>query len=842
MKIGYQCIKDCYSYNVIKKYLNNNIETVGYNNFEEIFDNLNNNKIDFAVLPIENSVDESTFVNYDLFYNYNVKIHCEFKYETCDSLHSTNEVVIAHPRAIKRCINNIARFYLISLKKNRMYHEEILNSNLKIIHDKFSGYIITQDKMGILYDYLAKFKENNYNITKIESKPYHCEDRQTFSYICYIEGQYNRNSILSLSETIPSFNLFGEFPILEFDNINSSQINKLKVGIIGFGRFGQFIGEQMVNYGFQVYATSRSNYTDESKKIGVTFLNYDEFIKLNVDVVIIATSILSFEKVVDSYPIDYWEDKLVVDVLSVKVYPSEILSNKLKNCNILLTHPMFGPDSAKFSWKDKNFVYWKNMIDNTCETCITIFLNFWENQGCTMIEMSPQEHDSLTANSQFLTHFIGRTLELLDCNNTLVDTDGYKSLVKIKDHSINDSWDLFYALAKYNPVSIDTINKLKFQINKLEEQILHPKGKKIKESETGKVFSKILQMQSKGINIINSAIGVPSWYPKLENINFEEQMGYSTAKGNLNLITKLLEYYKDKHSIKYINKDNLLITSGAKSALYLALKLLTKVGSKWLVPIPYWTSYPDMIEINNGSTIFINSSVDDNWSLDIDTIEQHFISNGDMVNGIIICQPNNPTGLLYEQSFIEDLINLANKYDKYIIIDEVYLPLTNNITSYAYALTSKYEKLIVVSSFSKYWAVPGWRVGWVLSESKIINNLLKLQSSIFTCAPNSSQEVCYKLLQNNFTPDLSILNQANIELSDIFKSKGWTVPDNKETTMYLFPVNNVVNIDEVVDKLLDNGLGVISGKPFGYNNAIRLTLPNDLDNLLRIKLILLRII
>ena len=66
MKIGYQCIKDCYSYNVIKKYLNSNIETAGYNNFEEIFDNLNNNKIDFAVLPIENSVDESTFVNYDL--------------------------------------------------------------------------------------------------------------------------------------------------------------------------------------------------------------------------------------------------------------------------------------------------------------------------------------------------------------------------------------------------------------------------------------------------------------------------------------------------------------------------------------------------------------------------------------------------------------------------------------------------------------------------------------------------------------------------------------------------------------------------------------------------------
>ena len=282
MKIGYHGID---TYHVIKKYLKDNIVVYEYNKTEDVFYNLKNNTINFMLLPIDD-------INFDQFYKYNIKIHCEFLYET----------------SMTDMYQNTTRFYLISLKKNRMYHEEILNSNLKIIHDKFSGYIITQDKMGILYDYLAKFKENNYNITKIESKPYHCEDRQTFSYICYIEGQYNRNSFLSLSETIPSFNLFGEFPILEFDNINSSQINKLKVGIIGFGRFGQFIGEQMVNYGFQVYATSRSNYTDESKKIGVTFLNYDEFIKLNVDVVIIATSILSFEKVVDSYPIDYWED------------------------------------------------------------------------------------------------------------------------------------------------------------------------------------------------------------------------------------------------------------------------------------------------------------------------------------------------------------------------------------------------------------------------------------------------------------------------------------------------------------------------------------------------------
>ena len=82
-------------------------------------------------------------------------------------------------------------------------------------------------------------------------------------------------------------------------------------------------------------------------------------------------------------------------------------------------------------------------------------------------------------------------MELLNCQNTEVDTDGYKSLVTIKDHSVNDSWDLFYALAKCNPKSIDTINKLKYQLNKLEEKLF---PKEVKESKTGLVFSQILKL------------------------------------------------------------------------------------------------------------------------------------------------------------------------------------------------------------------------------------------------------------------------------------------------------------------------------------------------------------
>jgi len=909
MNIGYQGQKSCYSYQVVKKYLSDNIKTNGYNNFELVFDALENREIDFAVLPIENSIGGSIFVNFDLFYKYDVNIHCEFHHNINHSLYSLNnnihmiENVISHPQAIQQCINNIkkhnltpndfwdttgslqeikdsnnttmacigppnlgeefglnelikdfndqerniTRFYLISLKSRELIYHELIKNKIEEVNYKFSGYIIAKDKIGILNDYLFKFKTHNYNLTKIESRPYLGQDREIFSYIFYLEGIIP-NNLLNLKndvlKNIPSFNQFGIFPLLEQSNKEIKQKkHNLRVAIIGFGRFGQFIGNQMVHYGFDVYATSRTDYTELAKELGIIFLDKESFQSLSLeqgfDIVILATSILSFEQVLKSYPIEVWNNKLVVDVLSVKVYPYKILKKYLKNCNILLTHPMFGPDSAKSfghanCWQNKNFVYWKDLVNEKQNLMINIFLDFWENQGCNMIEMIPEKHDDLTANSQFLTHFIGRTLELLDCKNTQVDTDGYKSLVTIKNHSVNDSWDLFYALAKYNPSSIDTINKLKYQINKLENQILYPEGKAIKQSETGKMFSKILDLKSQGKDIINSAIGIPSWYPTLPYSSY-----YSTAKGNLDLINKLVEYYHEKHRLD-INKDNLLISVGAKPALYLSLKLLTNIGTTWLIPKPYWTSYPDMVELVNGSSIFIEASVENNWSLDLTEIEDKFKNN--MVNGIILCHPNNPTGLAYNDNFIEKLILLAKKYNKYLILDEVYLPLTDKTTSYSIANNHNFDKIIIVSSFSKYWAVPGWRVSWVLSNPKIISKLVKLQSSIFTCAPTASQEVCFKLLDDNFIPDLSILKEAGDELSKLFKSKGWLIPTNPDLSMYLFPVNEKINIDELVDKLLKDGLGVISGEPFGYNQAIRLTLPNNYQDLNKIKNILLNIL
>ena len=292
----------------------------------------------------------------------------------------------------------------------------------------------------------------------------------------------------------------------------------------------------------------------------------------------------------------------------------------------------------------------------------------------------------------------------------------------------------------------------------------------------------------------------------------------------------MVKYYDEKHQVN-INLDNLIITSGAKPSLFLAFQLLTKIETKWLIPKPYWTSYPDIIDLVNGSSIFLESD-ESSWEFSLDNVEEYF--KDEMVNGLVLCNPNNPTGLLYHDDFVRDLVNISKKYGKYLIVDEVYLPLTGSRTLYEY----NYDKIVIVSSFAKYWAVPGWRVGWILAKPELISKFVKIQSTVFTCAPNAGQEVCNKLLETNFRPDLSVLERSKKELSEIFISKGWRLKDNPERSMYLFPINDNIDISDYVEKLMEKGLAVISGEPFGNEKGIRITLPNDVNTLDRMKDIL----
>jgi len=271
----------------------------------------------------------------------------------------------------------------------------------------------------------------------------------------------------------------------------------LHIGIIGFGRFGQFIAKSFVKHGHRVVASSRSDYTKEATAVGASYIPLSDPKRFldndgnGIDVLVVAVSILSFEQTLRRLlPHMEGRDMLVVDVLSVKEHPKQVMLDILpESCDILATHPMFGPDSGKNSWRGLNFVYErvrvKGIIDPEnreshssgpeasasttffdAEYAAGIdrlerFLSIWEEEGCRMVEMKCDDHDAYASNSQFITHLVGRILEAQGLVETPIDTKGFQSVRTLIGTTTADSFDLFYGLFKYNQHSLQTILTLR---------------------------------------------------------------------------------------------------------------------------------------------------------------------------------------------------------------------------------------------------------------------------------------------------------------------------------------------------------------------------------------------
>jgi arogenate dehydrogenase (NADP+) len=292
---------------------------------------------------------------------------------------------------------------------------------------------------------------------------------------------------------------------IRMEKLATLRSKPLTIGIIGFGRFGQFIARTFLKHG-KVVVTSRSDYTDIADGMGATYVplsDPDAFLSKDLDVIICAVSILSFESTIkklapslQAHIAKNNKAPLLVDVLSVKEHPRQILLDHLpEECDILCTHPMFGPDSGRNGWHNLNFIYERTRVDTVvfdptvaapsssetfvddCGTVHSIhedseahvesmdrierFLSIWEEEGCKMVPLSCKAHDEYAANSQFITHLMGRILGAQGLSETPIDTKGFQSVLSLIDSTTADSFDLFYGLYKYNQNSRVTINKLK---------------------------------------------------------------------------------------------------------------------------------------------------------------------------------------------------------------------------------------------------------------------------------------------------------------------------------------------------------------------------------------------
>jgi prephenate dehydrogenase len=234
------------------------------------------------------------------------------------------------------------------------------------------------------------------------------------------------------------------------------------VGIIGFGRFGKVLAN-ILQKGFSIKAYD-PNPIDAFP--GVEFTDLESVLKEKV--VFIAVPIRHFESVILDISPNLNDGTTIIDVCSVKKHPVDIMETNLPdNVGIIATHPMFGPDSFRSNNRLKMVMSdTKDIYDQ-----FNFWRRFFSDQGIHIIEMSPDQHDRMAAQTQGVTHFLGRMLKEYGIRKTSMDTQGFCDLLDLVDQTCNDTWELYTDLQLYNPFTEDMIDKLKLAMESLDNRL-----------------------------------------------------------------------------------------------------------------------------------------------------------------------------------------------------------------------------------------------------------------------------------------------------------------------------------------------------------------------------------
>ncbi len=234
------------------------------------------------------------------------------------------------------------------------------------------------------------------------------------------------------------------------------------VGVYGLGRFGSFWAE-MLSERFSVVGYNRSGVRQIPE--GYRYGTEEEV--LNADALFLCVSISSFEEVIDRIAPRIGKGTLVIDTCSVKVHPAQVMRKKLPVENeIIASHPMFGPDSAREGLAGLPMVF---CPVHAREDSIEFWRAVFKHYRLRVLEMTPEEHDKKAAYTQGVTHFIGRVLEGLELRESEMGTVGYHKLLDIVEQTCNDPMQLFLDLQNYNPFT----REMRSDVYRSFEETLH---------------------------------------------------------------------------------------------------------------------------------------------------------------------------------------------------------------------------------------------------------------------------------------------------------------------------------------------------------------------------------
>ncbi|MEM5869963.1 MAG: aminotransferase class I/II-fold pyridoxal phosphate-dependent enzyme [Candidatus Aenigmatarchaeota archaeon] len=337
------------------------------------------------------------------------------------------------------------------------------------------------------------------------------------------------------------------------------------------------------------------------------------------------------------------------------------------------------------------------------------------------------------------------------------------------------------------------------------------------------IAEKVREMENKGKKIIKFNVGDPDQKTdeKIIQAAFEAmkkgRTKYGSAYGEKNLREKIAEEY-------HVKPENVIISPGSKWLIFTIMNVVARRGNVIIIS-PHWTAYELIAKEIDAEPRFLHTDLNSNWKIDLNKLEEMIDSNTKL---IILNSPNNPTSKVIDEKTFAEIVELAEKKNIKILSDEAYLELS---FKKAKSILDFSLNHIMVNTFSKTFAMSGWRLGFAILEKQLIEKIVKLNQLTITNVPIFIQDAGVKALEekDKIVKTMKAIYKKRCEIVCKALSKTKLKFSRPDAPFYVFPFCGQ-DSEKIALELLEKGVAITPGTAFGnYRNYFRIayTVPEN---------------
>ncbi|OZI45138.1 pyridoxal phosphate-dependent aminotransferase [Bordetella genomosp. 4] len=355
------------------------------------------------------------------------------------------------------------------------------------------------------------------------------------------------------------------------------------------------------------------------------------------------------------------------------------------------------------------------------------------------------------------------------------------------------------------------------------------------------VFKEAQALQAAGRDIVSLGIGEPDFTAPAQVVEALDRAaraglsGYSAPAGVAGLREAIAQFYATEFGAK-IDPARVIVTAGASGALSLACAAMVDTGAEVLMPDPSYPANSNFILAAGGRPRLIPSTAEKRFQLSAQDVRDHWTP---ATRGVLVASPSNPTGTSIARDELAALLHAVRERQGFAIVDEIYLGLSYENEARS-ALTLD-DDIIVINSFSKYFHMTGWRLGWMIVPERLAGPVEKMAASLAICAPTLAQHAALAC----FAPDTlkiyehrrEAFKQRRDYLLPEFERLGLHVPVKPDGAFYIYADIAAMGVDSsaFAHRLLhEAGVAAVPGLDFGPahgHHTMRFSYATGLDRL-----------